>query len=88
MRDVTIHAVLNGWTATVGCQTLVYTDADKLVGDLKEFLVDPEKKEKAMTESAVNKRLLREPQLAMPQMQNTLGGCATEASMPQELRRQ
>jgi hypothetical protein len=70
----------------------VYTDPDKLVGDLRDYMNDPKAKEKAVIESAVNKRLLQDvPQPAdgpMPTL-NTLAGCGTRAApMAQEdLRR-
>ena len=92
MRSVTVNAVLNGWTVQVGCQTLVYTDPDKLTGDLRDYLRDPKAKEAAVIESAVNKRLLQEiPAIAeapMPTL-NALAGCGTQAvPMAQhELRR-
>jgi hypothetical protein len=91
MRSVTVNAVLNGWTVQVGCQTLVYTDPDKLTGDLRDYLRDPKAKEAAVIESAVNKRLLQDvpavAQAPMPTL-NTIGGCDVQAaSMPQELRR-
>lgn len=95
MRSVTVNAVLNGWTVQCGCQTLVYTDPDKLVGDLRDYLNDPKAKEKAVIESAVNKRLLQDmPQTAeapMPQpaVLGSLAGCGTQAApmAQQELRR-
>lgn len=83
MRSVTVNAVLNGWTVQCGCQTLVYTDPDKLVGDLRDYLNDPKTKEKAVIESAVNKRLLQDmPQTAeapMPSL-NTLAGCGVQSA--------
>lgn len=92
MRSVTVNAVLNGWTVQCGCQTLVYTDPDKLTGDLRDYLRDPKAKEKAVIESAVNKRLLQDiPQTAewpMPTL-NAMAGCGTQAApmAVQELRR-
>ena len=93
MRSVTVNAVLNGWTVQCGCQTLVYTDPDKLVGDLRDYLNDPKAKEKAVIESAVNKRLLQDmPQTAeapTSPLLNTLAGCGVQAApmAQQELRR-
>lgn len=93
MRSVTVNAVLNGWTVKCGCQTLVYTDPDKLVGDLRDYLRDPKAKEAAVIESAVNKRLLQDvpqtmPDTAMPSLD--LAGCGTQEAAPMappELRR-
>lgn len=58
MRTVIIDAVLNGWTVKCGCQIMVYTDPEKLLQDLGEYMRDPQAKEKAVTSSAVNKRLI------------------------------
>lgn len=83
MRSVTVNAVLNGWTVKCGCQTLVYTDPDKLVGDLRDYLNDPEAKEKAVVESAVNKRLLQNiPQIteALTPTLSALAGCGVQAT--------
>lgn len=60
MREIKIKAALNGWTAQVGCQTLVYTDQQALLKDLGEYMTDPKAKEKAFAEAAINKRLLTE----------------------------
>ena len=93
MRSVTVNAVLNGWTVQCGCQTLVYTDPNELVGDLRDYLNDPKAKEKAVIESAVNKRLLQDmPQPAeapMPTL-NAMAGCGVSAEptmADQQLRR-
>ena len=61
MYDITIKPVLNGWTAKVGCQTLVYVDKRAMLDDLDRYLTDPEATEKAFVSSAVNKRLLDGP---------------------------
>lgn len=58
MHDLSIKAVLNGWTVKVGCQTMVYSSLDALITDLREYLTDPEAKEKAVRQSAINKRIL------------------------------
>lgn len=88
MRSVTVNAVLNGWTVQVGCQTLVYTDPDKLTGDLRDYLRDPKAKEAAVIESAVNKRILTEgcptppPVTVQPQAEcarPTMGGTVGNA---------
>ena len=92
MRNVMVNAVLNGWTVQCGCQTLVYTDPDKLVGDLRDYLNDPKAKEKAVIESAVNRRLLQDmpptTEAPMP-TPNALAGCGVQAvpMADQQLRR-
>jgi hypothetical protein len=94
MRSVTVNAVLNGWTVQCGCQTLVYTDADKLVGDLRDYMNDPKAKEKAMIESAVNKRLMSnipQPDIQQAPPLTAMAGANTEQRTPrpqQELPRQ
>ena len=97
MRSVMVNAVLNGWTVQVGCQTLVYTDPDKLTCDLRDYLRDPKAKEAAVIESAVNKRLLqdmppaapvRTPEAPMPTL-NNVGECGAQGApmTQQEIRR-
>jgi len=58
MRDVKITAVLNGWIAKVGCQTLVYINKEDLIWDLGEYMDDPKAKEKEILKEAVNKYLV------------------------------
>jgi hypothetical protein len=60
VREIKIKAALNGWTAQVGCQTLVYVDQQALLKDLGEYMADPKAKEKVFVEAAINKRLLTE----------------------------
>jgi len=66
MRDVTISAVLNGWIARVGCQTLVYTDKKQLLKDLGEYMANPSAKQKKFVETAVNKRMMECPVAGAP----------------------
>jgi len=58
MRDVKITAVLNGWVAKVGCQTLVYNDKKTLLHDLGAYMSNPKGKEQAFIKNAVNKHLI------------------------------
>ena len=62
MRDITVHAVLNGWTVKVGCQTLVFNDRKTLLKDLGEYMANPLVKQKKFVEAAVNKILMDGPQ--------------------------
>lgn len=66
IRDITIKFALNGWTAKVGCQTLVYVDKAAMLKDLDQYLADPYAKEKEFVANSVNKRLLDVPCLAVP----------------------
>lgn len=62
-RKITIEPVLNGYLCRVGCQTLVFTSMDGMINELREYLVDPDAKEKAMAKSALHKDMLRNPVL-------------------------
>ena len=66
IRDITIKFALNGWTAKVGCQTLVYVDKAAMLKDLDQYLADPDAKEKEFVANSVNKRLLDGPGMAVP----------------------
>ncbi len=54
-RPITIHAVLNGWVVSVGCQTVVYQDRDQLVRDVDSYLKDPDGTEKRFLASSINR---------------------------------
>ena len=54
MRVVKINAVLNGWIARVGCQTMIYVSKEALLKDLGEYMDDPGAKEKQAIKDAVN----------------------------------
>ena len=56
IREITIVAVLNGWLVRVGCQTVVFTSADELVGALRRYLENPVAIEEQFLKSAVNAR--------------------------------
>jgi len=60
MKDVRISAVLNGWIAKVGCQTLVFTDRATLLKELDLYMADPAATERAYLENAVNAKHLRD----------------------------
>jgi len=87
MREVTVKAVLNGWTVKVGCQTLVYTDIDKLTEDLREYAQNPQAKEKAMIERAVNKRILTEGPATLGEAPRPPDMCGTIAPCVETPRR-
>ncbi len=56
-RPVNISFALNGFIATVGCQTLVFNDLDELLGNLRSYLQDPEATETAMRKNALNTKI-------------------------------
>jgi len=77
MRDVKITAVLNGWIAKVGCQTLVYINKEDLIWDLGEYMDNPKAKEKEILETAVNKYLVADmPTDGPPTPSYPHAGCA------------
>ena len=86
MREIKIKAALNGWTAQVGCQTLVYTDQQALLKDLGEYMTDPKAKEKAFVDAAINKRLLTEgvpcAEMTAPDQPTMNAVCAPPAGRP------
>lgn len=63
MRPVGINPVLNGWTVRIGCQTVVFTDADKLCSELARYIDNPEEVEKDYLSNAKNREAGR-PELA------------------------
>lgn len=56
-----IRPTLNGWLVKIGCQRLCYTDPDKLVEDLREYLENPSKKAAALLKAAVNREVTMGP---------------------------
>ena len=54
MRDITIHAVLNGWIVTVKCQTVVFNDLNIMLEELEQYFLDPIKREKWYRDRAIN----------------------------------
>ncbi len=56
MYEIVIRPTLNGFTAKVGCQTLVYESIDSLLKDLGRYLNDPEGTELYFREHALNAR--------------------------------
>ena len=45
-RDITIHAVMNGYLVQVGCQQVVFESTSKLMEELMAYLKDPQAVEK------------------------------------------
>ena len=48
LRSITINPVLNGFVVNFGCQQLAYTDTTKMLGDLGDYLREPEETEKKL----------------------------------------
>lgn len=78
LRRITIAHCLNGFIVEVGCQTLAYTSADKLITDLGHYLRNPEETEQRIIESeGINRRhTLETPRDPI----SAMGMCATEPS--------
>ncbi len=65
IRPVTIKAVLSGWIAEVGCQTLVFNTLDDLIMSLKEYLIHPVQEERKFLTQSVNANNIKsEPETA------------------------
>src|SRR5574342_651721 len=79
IRDVTIHAVLNGFVVQVGCQTTVFETGDMLLVRLGDYLRHPEQTEQQWRDTALNAKhtLLDVPTPTVNQGIG-LGQCATE----------
>jgi|GEM_PF-3554782 len=57
LRPITINPVLNGFVVQFGCQQLAYTDTTKMLGDLGDYLREPEETEKKLLkEECFNRR--------------------------------
>lgn len=54
MNNILIEPVLNGWKVQCGCQQVVFTDVDKLCGELKAYLTDPQAVQKRYLHDSVN----------------------------------
>lgn len=40
MHDITIRKVNQGWIATVGCQTVVFTDKERMINAFGDYVRD------------------------------------------------
>lgn len=57
LRPITINPVLNGFVVQFGCQQLAYTDTTKMLGDIGDYLREPEETEKKiLKEECFNRR--------------------------------
>ena len=54
IRPISIAAVANGFVVTVGCQSLVFTSAGELCGELLQYLTDPDRTEERYLHTASN----------------------------------
>lgn len=64
MNNILIEPVLNGWKVQCGCQQVVFTDVDKLCGELKAYLTDPQAVQKRYLHDSVNAKWSNTPQMA------------------------
>lgn len=58
IRDISIHAVLNGFVVQVGCQTIVFNTAESLASNLTLYLNNPDEFEKEFIHTAINQKHL------------------------------
>lgn len=71
-RMITICPVLNGYVLTVGCQTIVFDSAKKMLDELGQYYAAPEAVEQRFLKNAVNKTML-EPHPPMETVSLTVG---------------
>ena len=69
-RPIEIRVVLNGFVVTVGCQTVVYQDADDLLEELGAYFRDPDAAEKRYSECLHARHTLNDGPRAVPTMTN------------------
>jgi len=83
LRPITINPVLNGFVVQFGCQQLAYTDTTKMLGDLGDYLREPEETEKKMlAKECFNRRHTLGSEIPPPPCQDT---CATDPARPMGL---
>lgn len=59
MRNITLYPVLNGWVIKCGCQMVAFTDKEKLLKVMRDWLSDPAMAEKAFIVSdGINAKFL------------------------------
>lgn len=61
MHKITIDPALNGYICRVGCQTVVFESATKLIEELSRYLAQPRETVERYLRDAVN------PSVAVPQ---------------------
>lgn len=66
LRDINIRPALNGFIVNMGCQIIVFETVDKLVDNLRDYLRDPDKTEKAFMASGINRKHTH-PDMPVPQ---------------------
>ncbi len=64
MHNVTITPVLNGWSVKVGCQTVVFENADRLLNELRCWLADPQSTQKRFQSDSINARFINDTPVA------------------------
>lgn len=69
-REITILPVLNGYICRVGCQTVCFTDRQRLLMELDHYYRDPEGTEKRFLAEAINQPVTDTPPTAERPMGN------------------
>lgn len=60
-RTITIKPVLNGFVCQVGCQTVVFSKREDLLGALRDYLTNPDEYEKYFRDKALHKGMIEGP---------------------------
>lgn len=63
LREIKIDPVLNGWIVEVGCQRVVFTDKQVMLGELSQYLADPHAVVKRYLANAANQSQVPEAML-------------------------
>ena len=91
MRDITISPVVNGFLVTVGCQRVVFTSLDDLIGELRRYVENPAKVEKEYLGTKHAQTLMSipaepHPQLSGPPYQGLAGALGEMLKYPTPAR--
>jgi hypothetical protein len=81
MRNVTITAVMNGFTVQVGCQTLVFNTREELLRELDAYLADPKETERRYRQRFRVQGSEGVEAAAAPRYNETAAECATDNRM-------
>ena len=66
MHDITIRKVNQGWIATVGCQTIVFTDKMKMAEAFCDYLQDEKAAQEKWLDAPQAAGLVAPPQYVEP----------------------
>jgi len=75
MHNISIVPVLNGYLCNVGCQSIVFSNPDHLLHELRRYLIDPEAVEGEYRNTSLNRRLLKRNMPEQDRIVNTSTPC-------------